>query len=172
MNSRSVTFFILALFLCAPAVSAKELAGNYPIRIMIKDYGRYELLEKSATRFKADSTAGYDSIIQTRFLEATTQVPLKEGQVFGFNFMIEDNTVDVEWVPVIIQITHPTTRNYLGHSSEGFSQQSYARLKADGRYHNGAFYVFSEDYELKPGEWLIKVIYRNEMTASKMFEVK
>ncbi len=170
--SRSLLLFFVTCGLFSSVVNAVEVAGNYPIRIMIKDYGRYELLEKSTSRFQADSTAGYDSIIQTRLLEATTQVPLKEGQVFGFNFMIEDNTVDVEWVPVIIQITHPTTKNYLGHSSEGFSQQSYARLKTDGRYHNGAFYVFSEDYELKPGEWLIKVIYRNEMTASKMFVVK
>ncbi len=49
----------------------------------------------------------------------------------------------------------------MGKPSTGFSKAGVARIKADGRYHNGAFYVFSERREMAAGEWKISHRHKN-----------
>ena len=163
----------LLLFLLSGAVSAAvDKSAQFPIRMTIVDSGIYQLLDKSQQSFIADSTAGYSSVINTKLLSPDPVVPLRQGVVFGFNFAITDTTTDAQWVPVLIQIKHPQTTNYLGQRSVGFSQTSAARLKADGSYQNGAFYMLSESYEMVAGEWQIAVIYRDEIVVSKKFLVR
>ena len=162
----------LSLFLLSDsALSSVDKAAQFPIRMTVVDSGIYQLLDKGQQAFIADSTAGYGSVINTKLLSESNTVPLRQGVVFGFNFAITDTTTEAQWVPVLIQIKHPQTTNYLGRSSVGFSKTSSARLKADGSYRNGAFYVLSEPYEMVAGEWQIAVIYRDEIVVSRTFIV-
>ncbi|WP_101760412.1 DUF3859 domain-containing protein [Oceanicoccus sp. KOV_DT_Chl] len=167
---------ILTLLLCLLSIGTAQAAIDaqivFPITLQIKDFGIYQLLEKSESQFKADTTAGYASVVSSRLVKQTATVPLKQDQLFGFNFIIRDNTVDTEWVPVTIQIKHPSTNDYLGHQSKGFTKHSHARIKADGSYQNGAFYLLAKPYELVAGEWVISVIYRHEIVVSKTFQVQ
>lgn len=166
--------YIITVILLLLPVQVYSLVNNntdFPVRISLQDFGLYQLLDKSSPSFNADVTAGYASVIQTRLLHKTTSVPLKKGQVFGFNYSIEDGSANDEWIPVVIHIQHPATNNYLGHQTTGFTTKSYARLKNDGRYHNGAFYVLSEMHEMVQGEWLICVTYGDELVLSKVFNV-
>ena len=163
--------FMLLYTLANPVSAAVGKVAQFPIKITIDDFGVYQLLGKNQQFFSADTTAGYSSVIDTRLIASGSHVPLRQGVVFGFNFFIADASTDEEQVPVLIQIKHPQTTNYLGKQSVGFSKIDSARLKADGHYHNGAFYVFSEPYEMVAGEWTITVTYRGEMTVSKIFTV-
>ncbi|MFA7554193.1 MAG: DUF3859 domain-containing protein [Spongiibacteraceae bacterium] len=140
-------------------------------RIQVEKAGIYQPLELPQSVFKADTTAGYASVLSTRFLHATHRIPLQKKTIFGFNYSISETSVDAEWVPVSIKVTHPETADYLGNVSTGFTQLSAARLKADGRYHNSALYIFSESYEMVPGDWTITVIYDNQISASQTFYV-
>ncbi len=171
---------MIVLFLISynAKASQKVLEDNkslpFPAKVLIKDYGTYRLLERSEQQFNADATAGYASIIHTEHLETTEVIKLNKGVVFGFNVAIEDQNVDQEWVPIVIEIKHPLTVNYLGQQSTGFKKQNGARLKDDGFYHNGAFYIISEDFEMVPGEWIIRIVYQEEATkktvkAEKIF---
>lgn len=141
------------------AIASVDMSPTFTARIEVEDFGIYELLDRSGRDFKAQSTAGYSSVISTRHLRSTQKVPLRQGQVFGFNFAITDPAAEADWVPVQMLIEHPQTVNYLGKASLGFKKTTAARLHKDGRFHNGAFYIFSEPYELVPGEWTITVIY-------------
>lgn len=143
----------------------------FPLRIRIDNVGIYQPLETPQRAFEADSTAGYASVLPTRFLKATHQIPLQKKTVFGFNYSITETSVDAEWIPVSIKVTHPETADYLGNISTGFTQLSAARLKADGRYHNSALYIFSENYEMVEGVWTITVTYDNQVSASQVFYV-
>lgn len=171
-------FFIVLMggvFLVSPLqamATTIEESQAFPATIEIQDFGLYKLLDTREREFEAGTTAGYASVISTRHLVETTDVPLKSGVVFGFNFVITDARADGEWVPVVIRVQHPDTVNYLGKRSTGFSKAGAARLKTDGRYHNGAFYIFSESYEMVPGEWVISVIYRDSVSVSRRFTVR
>ncbi len=170
LNNYFISF--LFLFLSAFEVfSAVDKSGELPIKGAIIDFGVYQLLDKGSRSFIADSTAGYERVIGTKLLSQGLSVPLQQGTVFGFNFAITDTTIDEQWVPVEVQIKHPPTTNYLGQRSSGFSKSSGAKLKADGRYQNGVFYVLSESYEMVSGEWQVAVIYRDEIVLSKTFLV-
>lgn len=163
--------FLLSLFFSG--LSLAIAPGDMPLTasIHIVDYGLYQLLNKSDQSFNPESTAGYESVINTRLLEKTDVIALKKHRVFGFNYAINDPGAAEEWVVVKIKISHPPTANFLGQQSNGFSRNSAARLKADGRYHNGAFYVFTEDFEMVPGLWVVNVIYRDEVIASQSFSI-
>ncbi len=163
--------FLLALFSSVLCLAAASSDASLSASIRIENYGLYQLLDKSDQSFNPESTAGYESVINTRFLEKTDVIALKKRRVFGFNYAINDPGTAEEWVAVEIKISHPLTTNFLGQQSTGFSRQSAARLKADGRYHNGAFYVFTEDYEMVPGLWVVSVIYRGEFIARQSFSI-
>ena len=153
------------------AVAAVKAVTQLPVQIGITDFGIYHLSGATDSAFDGGTTAGYASVINTRLDKVTRKIPLQQQLVFGFNYTIDDCSTAAEWVPVVIQIRHPLTSDYLGQTSVGFSQQSAARLKADGRYHNGAFYIFTEPYEMVTGEWTITVSYHDEVTASQSFYV-
>ncbi len=163
----------LVIYLLIPAFSFAAASVDVPLSasIRIENYGLYQLLEKSDQSFNPESTAGYESVINTRFLEKTDVITLEKRRVFGFDYAINDPGTAEEWVAVDIKISHPVTINFLGQQSTGFSRKSAARLKADGRYHNGAFYVFTEEYEMVPGLWVISVIYRGEYVARQSFSI-
>lgn len=166
--------YLLMSLLCCPlwASAAVDSASAFGARIDIENYGIYQLLDKKEKSFDADATAGYSSVISTRHLRTSLLVPLVKGTVFGFNYAITDTAVDSQWIPVVIEIRHPETTNYRGARSTGFKENSAAHLKADGRYHNGAFYIFSEPYEMVAGVWTISVIYRDRVVASRRFIVQ
>ncbi|WP_169714048.1 DUF3859 domain-containing protein [Oceanicoccus sagamiensis] len=166
-----VSVFLLLVFSSLPSFAAAGVDAPLTASIRIENYGLYQLLDKSDQSFNPESTAGYESVINTRFIEKTDVIALKKNRVFGFNYAINDPNTAEEWVVVDIKISHPLTTNFLGHQSTGFSRQSAARLKADGRYHNGAFYVFTEDYEMVPGLWVVSVIYRGEFVARQSFSI-
>jgi hypothetical protein len=169
------TLAIIATFFCCLLSFFLEAAvdedAKFPIRIQIENYGLYQLLGKNEQSFSPGSTAGYGSVINTRFIEQVKTITLKKNEVFGFKYSINDTSTEDEWVPVVVHIKHPQTTNYLGQVSYGFSEKSAAKLKSDGRYHNGAFYIFTEEYEMIPGEWTVSVIYRNEFVVRKRFNV-
>lgn len=163
---------LVLLFVFTGSASATvEHGGRFPIRIEIADFGIYQKLDTAQRAFSAETTAGYASVISTSLVEQVDEIPLQKGLVFGFNFYITDHSTDQEWVPIKIKIKHPKTKNYMGKTAYGFTKPSAARLKADGSYHNGAFYVFSEPYEMVEGDWHITVIYRGEITVTKRFRV-
>lgn len=168
--SRPLLLLLLLMFV-VPAIASVEHGGRFPIRIEIADFGIYQKLDTSQKAFSAKTTAGYASVISTSLVKQVEEIPLQKGLVFGFNFFITDHSTDQEWVPIKIKIKHPKTKNYLGKTAYGFTKPSAARLKADGSYHNGAFYVFSESYEMVAGDWHITIIYRGEITATKRFKV-
>ena len=171
MQKRHYIFVFIALLLPLQLYAVVDADNDFLVTLDIHDFGLYKLLEKSAPSFNAEVTAGYDRIIQTQLIQTTTAVPLKKGQVFGFSYRIEDSMADSEWIPVIIKITHPKTKNYLGHYSTGFTKKSFARLKSDNLYHNAVFYVFSEDYEMVAGDWVLSVSYQGDKVLSKTFTV-
>lgn len=152
--------------------AAVDSAPSFPVRVSIENYGVFQLLDTNERAFSANTTAGYASVIATRLLTQTDKIPLQEGLVFGFNYVINDSQAQTSWVPVTIQIQHPETTNYMGQSVRGFSQEGGARLKPDGGYHNGAFYVFAEPYEMVAGEWIISVTYKNDNVVSKRFWIE
>ena len=166
--------FLLLLLFCigmGSVQAAVEKQLRFPARLTIDNYGIYQLIETTQQSFTADATAGYESVINTRLLAKVKTIPLQKGVVFGFNYSIADASTQQAWVPVTIQIQHPLTTNYLGQQSLGFTRKSSARLKSDGRYHNGAFYVFSEPYEMVAGDWVITVTYGDEVIVSQRFKV-
>lgn len=169
---RTASLVLAVLSLTCTAMTPTDPAPDFTPTIAIEDFGTYALIDKKERAFEAGTTAGYASVISARHLQQTAQVKVSLNTVFGFNFAITDTTVDSEWVTVMIEVRHPDTVNYLGERSNGFKKLSAARLKADGRYHNGAFYIFSEPYEMVPGEWTIRVTYGESTTVSKRFTVK
>jgi Domain of unknown function (DUF3859) len=170
--------FIILLFACycvlGSAVSSAIVLSDadFPIKAEIKDYGIYQLIDRTDKTFVAEATAGYSSVVSATLIDQTQNIPLKTHTLFGFNYAIEDSSVDSQWIPVVIQIEHPPTVNYLGHQAQGFKKDSGAKLKADGRYHNSAFYLFSESYEMVAGQWSISVIYRGERVLNLKFYVE
>lgn len=140
-----------------------------PPSVQIKSYGVYELLETEQRLVSADTTAGYSSVINARLLAQTSDIVLKPNQVFGIDYEIDDSASSTEWIAVTIEISHPHTINYYGRDTNGFTLQSAARRGMDGRYRNSALYVLSEPYELVPGNWEIRVIYRGNTEVSQRF---
>ena len=168
-----IAAFVLLYVFSIHANAASVVSDvNFPVKLSIKNYGIYSLVERSDKAFVADATAGYSSVVTAKLLDQTHRIPLKQHTVFGFNYIIEDHSSNSLWVPVEIQITHPPTTNYLGHESRGFRKQSSAKKKADGGYHNSAFYLLSEPYELVAGKWSISVTYRGEHVLKVDFVVE
>lgn len=162
----------MALLESLKASAAMEAAPEFTPEIFITDYGVYRLIDKTERAFKAGTTAGYASVIHAEHLKSTTDVQLSRDVVFGFNYEIVDATAKTDWVTVVIDVRHPDTVNYLGKRSTGFRKLSAAHLKSDGRYHNSAYYIFSETYEMVPGEWTITVSYGTDVSVSKRFTVR
>jgi hypothetical protein len=161
-----------SLLLFASAVfAAVDLFSKLTPLLAIERFGIYQPLGETDQSFNASSTAGYDSVMATRLLRQTTVIPLRRGLVFGFNYVLDDVTTSAEWVELDVKIRHPATVNYLGHESTGFATSSAARLKADGRYRNGFFYVLSEPREMVAGEWTITLSYGGQVSVSKTFTV-
>lgn len=174
---RVIFKWLCSVYLCAPILaslcfSSVESAPDFTPTIVIEDFGVYQLLDKKERAFKAETTAGYESLISARHVKSTQQISVASDKVFGFTYAIADATVNTDWVPVVLEIRHPDTVNYLGKRSNGFKKLSSARLKADGRYHNGAFYIFTEPYEMVPGEWVITITYGTSASVTKRFTIK
>ncbi|MGK0499786.1 MAG: hypothetical protein ACJAYG_001431 [Oceanicoccus sp.] len=165
-----IVVFISAISLI-PALAQAAAGAILPAAISIKDFGIYQLLSKKQQSFNADTTAGFESVIDVRLLKKTQQIPLQQGLVFGFNYRIEDIVAEADFVEVELSIVHPETQNFLGKSSAGFSKVNTARLKTDGYFHNGAFYIFSQPEEMLAGEWVISVRYKERYIASRRFNV-
>lgn len=161
----------ILLSLLTVSVFAKASVDNHalPPAIAIKDYGVYRMIARRGRYFSPVDTAGYRSVVETALSRSTTDVELVKNQVFGFNYVITDDTASGPWVPVTIEFTHPETLNFYGQPSRGFILQSAAKLHPDGRYHNSAFYVLTEAYEMVAGDWVIKVVYRGQAVATKTF---
>lgn len=162
----------LILLLNVSVQAAVDPYGQFAAKTAINDYGIYELLEKTQRQFSANTTAGYNSVIKTRLLEKTTQIPLRKGVVFGFNYQITDHAVNKQWVPVVLEYKHPELRDFLGRPRSMFLRNSAARLQSDGRFGNGAYYIFSEPEEMVSGEWQIRVIYNGDVVAAKHFSIQ
>ena len=142
-----------------------------PPSVEVTSHGVYKLIKKGQRLFDADTTAGYSSVINATLLRETTAVPIVPNQVFGFAYAITDLSTNDEWVPVIIDFTHPPMQNFYGKTSEHFSIQSAAHRAGDGRFHNSAFYVLSKPYEMVAGEWNIRLIYRDRTVVSRRFQL-
>lgn len=170
--ARVVMLVVLLLGLGARVCASVESGADFAPTIEVESYGEYRLLGKSERTFKAETTAGYASVIQAEHVRTTETIKLARDRVFGFTYAIADATATSGWITVAIEVQHPSTVDYLGKRSTGFRKLSAAHLKADGRYHNSAFYVFSEPYEMVPGEWIISVSYGTEVTATKRFIVR
>lgn len=143
--------------------------AEFSVGMAIEDFGIYQRVGGKLRHFSADSVVGYQSVMGTRLVEETSTIPLKKNVVFGFNYKIYNSDSASPWLPVMIRYRHPAAIDYTGEYKQGFSQQSAARLHPDGSYRNGAFYVFSQDNEMVPGEWEISVIYRDEVLVSQRF---
>ena len=157
----------LAALLCCAASAAWAMGQRAGAEL--DDYGRYAELTRDPYGFESASIAGYSSVVRTELLERTTRVPLRLGELFGFNYAIRDAAAVDDWIPVRIEISHPTATDYRGRPSNSFVIDSAAQLHPDGRYRNGAFYRLSETRELLPGRWRISVIYRGETLVSQEF---
>ena len=164
--------FLILLWLSFSAQAAVDHRGQFAAKITIDHYGVYKLLEKNQRQLSVDSTAGYNSVIKAALLEKTTQIPLQQGKVFGFTYQITDHAVNQQWVPVTIEYKHPQLHDFLGRLRTGFTRKSAARLQADGRFSNGAYYIFSEPEEMIAGEWQIRVIYLGDIIATQRFTVQ
>ena len=162
----------LLLLLSTGLQAAVDRRGDFKPEISIQNFGVYELLEKTQRQFSANTTAGYESVIRARLLEQSTDIALEKGVVFGFNYRITDHTVNQQWVPVVVEYQHPELRDFLGRLRSGFRRNSAARLQADGHFGNGAYYIFSEPEEMVAGDWLIRVIYKDNVVAQKRFTVQ
>ena len=150
--------------------SVENAIGLTP-QIYVEQSGIFEVVDPPVQSFNANATVGYESVVKTKFVEEAVLIPLQRDAVFGFNYVVVDLEADSEWVVVDVEISHPPITNYLGYKSNGFIQQATVRMKEDGHYHNGIFYLFSEDYEMVPGEWKITVRYQNRFEVSKRFFV-
>lgn len=174
LRSNAIKIVLVAgslLLACSVNAAMKQLAMLQP-QMTIERFGIYESLKNTRQSFNAEATAGYDSVIGTQFKQQTAVIPLRQGLVFGFDYVLDHTAAGTEWLEVDVEISHPETTNYLGHHSTGFKTRSAVRLKADGRYHNGVFYVFSEPYEMVPGQWQITVSYDNAVSVTQTFMVQ
>jgi hypothetical protein len=165
-----------ALLLITTLWAGSSLASQgpkqpYAVSLSTLDFGRYQLLQTTDRKFTPSATAGFQSVVRTRVLQQSEQLLLEQGLVFGFNYRIVDDHAGTQWVPVVLHYRHPTMIDYTGASSTGFSKQGFARLQADGSYQNGAFYIFSKEWEMVPGEWEISVSYRGEHQLQQRFDI-
>lgn len=159
------------LLLASNSFASIEVSTELAPQIHIEESGIFEVIDPPVQSFSANTTAGYESVINTQLVKETVLIPLKRDVVFGFSYVVVDLKAESEWIVVDVEISHPLTSNYLGQESTGFKQQATARMKDDGHYHNGIFYLFSEDYEMVPGEWQITVRYQDKFEVSKRFFV-
>lgn len=173
MMLRFFLFTVMALFVSVSPVQA-TLSGapQFNVSVRLNDYGIYRMTGKKDLLFNANTTAGYESVINAELIEQSDVVPLEKDIVFGFNYVVEDGSVDSQWVDVVVTIEHPATKDFTGFVSKGFSKQSAAKLGIDGVYRNSAFYRLSEPYEMVAGTWLIRVSYRDQWVVEKAFTVQ
>ena len=167
---RALLIVLMLLSSAVQAASTAQLVGEAVVAQVV-DCGRYRILDRESRPGANTSAVGFSSVIKTELLEASTEVPIRLGEAFGFRYRLQTDETAGEWLPLQIAIHHPPLIDVHGRQSEGFVIDSAARRDADGSYRNGAFYVLSDQRELVAGRWRIDLIHAGRTLISREFHL-
>ena len=168
MKQKTCTLFIVALFalIYFPSVSGafQMVSGQ------ITQAGIYEA--ESIEQMKApETTTGYTSTAKNMKLVKTTDtIPAKLGISFGFEYVLIGLEPNKNFNLKKI-ISHPKITKPDGSISEGYEMMITEQADAFGTLKDISGYIFSNDYEIQPGEWKFTLMYGNEKLIEKIFTV-
>lgn len=137
-------------------------------------YGIYTRADETRLSRDAPETAsGYISALVSRHVSQQDTLQLQLGIGFGFDYRIVNAGFhsDREMIPVEIVTEHPPIRGDDGNTST-LSKVMIGAQFVNGVFEDSLIYYFSEQREMVPGLWTLKVRCRGETLLEKTFHVE
>lgn len=160
------------VFLTAGACSAAaKPAGESSVSGTIMHYGVYrEYGEVHSRRAQTAATGTTSEFEDFEHLETTTEVPLKLGTIFGFEYEMRGLRAALHDT-VTIRALHPAIR---GVDGKTYTESTVAVdiEPQEGTWRNYLVYRLSDKREVVAGRWVLQILYEGKPVVSKEFTVK
>ncbi len=156
---------MVCLFL---SISMPSIAADV-IEIDIVEYGIYTS-EIIGTIYAPLTTSGkYNLVKNVKLVQKTDKIPATKGTKFGLFYVIRGDGDDEEVnITEIVKFPNPGYRD--PSTGKLFRQSEFSSIKKIGSK-NFAAGMFSEDWDLYTGNWLVQLWYNNQKLAEKSFTV-
>jgi hypothetical protein len=161
---RGAIAIILGLSIASLNCCVSAQRREAPVRIEVSEYGIYTC-QKIATISTPEASIGIMTTAKDfRLIEATDQIPMARGTLFGITVSYED--AENKSIEITCRIVHPGMNDpYLKKVVTVSTLQwpIHSGLQA----HFG--YMPQEDFEMVRGNWTFEIWYMDELSCSKKF---
>lgn len=102
-------------------------------------------------------------------IKSTDRIPATRGTAFGFTFIVSGK--ENHNIPLIIKCDHPPITNpktQVTTTSDEWPQQEKVNCS---KFLTSTGWIFDNDWEIVPGEWVFQVYYNGEKLAEKALTV-
>ena len=167
MRGMQMKWYVFLILLFSIATISAGCTATKITSFDLVDYGIIAAKEKEWKKTK-DPNFGRTHIVKfSEIKEETTDVPAEIGTRFGFRYKIngepQGKNIIVQYEGIHPQLSNPRTGKT--YSSYKYSQKvKIGKIKYTG-------FKFDHEWELKPGDWTLRVLYQDKVMIEKVFNV-
>ena len=158
--SKQIFVAVVLLFVATFAAAAPQAK--------IKEYGYYEFITEAKRSMHPAATSGFVQTGEARLVEQTERIPIEQGRLFGFRFIITGMNPTIGQLPVELVVTHPKMEKPDGTSSTGYRYTLGLTLD-QGVVEDKTGYRMNEKYEMVEGEWVFEYRFMNKPLMVQRF---
>lgn len=159
MNGQILMGAVL-LFVATLAVAAPKAE--------ILEYGYYEFITPATRSMHPATTSGFVQSGEARLVKQAERIPIEQGRLFGFRFIITGMDPSIGQLPVELVVTHPKMDKPDGTSSTGYRYTLGLTLD-QGVVEDKTGYRMNEKYEMVEGDWVFEYLFMNKPLMVQRF---
>lgn len=146
-------------------IQTDQTGSPSAIAVNILDFGIYEVNLSGDAKGQELTEQTMDQITELSLISETTSIPLQRGTHFGYRYQVTGLT-EGQSVRLVFELHHPLMVSDRGNvlDANSFGQT----VHAGGIFHD--IFVFENDWEMEPGEYVFKIFHENELVSSIRFE--
>lgn len=158
--NRQVFVGALLLFVATVAAAAPKAE--------ILEYGYYEFITQAQRSMHPAVTSGFVQTGEARLVKQTQRIPIEQGRLFGFRFIITGMNPNIGQLPLELVVTHPKMDKPDGTSSTGYRYTLGLGLN-QGVVEDQTGYRMNEKYEMVEGDWVFEYLFMNKPLMVQRF---
>ncbi len=171
MIFRIIVVCIIVLSATACQTFVTQNKSGKPVTGELIGYGLYSISSKSNSFPAQETASGKKNLARVALRLQTTKVELKQGTVFGFEYILSNLPDTNKKLYLDTIVYHPKMINAQGKAYYVSRYKQPMRPK-NGVYKDSLTYSLSEEYEMVAGEWVFEIRYQDQPVISKKFSVR
>lgn len=158
--NRQLSIGVVLLFVATLAVATPKAE--------ILEYGYYEFITPATRSMHPAATSGFVQSGEARLVKQAERIPIEQGRLFGFRFIITGMDPSIGQLPVELVVTHPKMDKPDGTSSTGYRYTLGLTLD-QGVVEDKTGYRMNEKYEMVEGDWVFEYLFMNRPLMVQRF---